>query len=65
VAAAKKVKNALGRGNASRRLITKLEQSIFSSDIYGCETQPPIETIALLALPWLPQWEKVTFKKVL
>jgi hypothetical protein len=36
VSAAKKAKNALrGGGGASGRHITKLEQSRFSSDIYG------------------------------
>jgi hypothetical protein len=35
VAAAKKVKNALGRGGTNIRHITKLVQSIFSLDIYG------------------------------
>ncbi len=31
-------KNALGRGNAISGQITKLEQTIFSIDIYGCSS---------------------------
>jgi hypothetical protein len=38
VAKAKKAENALGRGSASSGHITKLEQSIFSLDIYAAIT---------------------------
>ncbi len=47
-------KNALGRGRTSNRHITKLEQSIFSLDIYGyhsCDCQAMI----LLFLQLWPQ----------
>jgi hypothetical protein len=37
VAAAKKAKNALGKGSTRRGHKTKLEQSRFSLDIYGLE----------------------------